>query len=425
LIKGGCVLTLGSGTRNHAIADILIEADRIAEIGPDLRSRGAEVIDASDTIVIPGFVDTHRHAWRGLFRNLGDFRSSPDEAGHPDTYKHHYTPDDVYAGTLISLLGAVEAGITTVVDWADVGPDDEYMTAAIEAHADSGVRTVLVSATAPWATNGGSSAADVPNLTQIAAGLEAPQNGDDEETWRRVRSTGVRVHAHIGVNAEDDGKAFNLGKAGLLGPDVTLVHCINLGESDMEAISSSDTRVSMSPSSEMTGGFGTPPIQKLIDHGIRPGLGVGDQRFAPGDMFAQMRATNSIQHATMFDLKLAGKASLPTLLNTRDVIRYATIDGARTAGTSAISGSIEVGKQADLIVLRADRPNIAPINDPIGAVVWGMDTSNLDWVIVAGKPLMREGTLTADVSRARDLAMAAHARVSSASGLQTASGERP
>jgi cytosine/adenosine deaminase-related metal-dependent hydrolase len=134
-------------------------------------------------------------------------------------------------------------------------------------------------------------------------------------------------------------------------------------------------------------------------------------------MFAQMRAAISLQHATLFDLKLAGKAGVPQLLSTRDVIRYATGDGARAAGVGASTGSLEAGKQADIVILRTDRPNIFPINDPIGAVVWGMDTSNVDWVFVGGRALMRNGALEGDVPRARKLAMTARERVATASGL--------
>jgi cytosine/adenosine deaminase-related metal-dependent hydrolase len=167
----------------------------------------------------------------------------------------------------------------------------------------------------------------------------------------------------------------------------------------------------------MAGGLGSPPVQQLIDHDIRPGLGVDNEQMAPGDMFAQMRATISLQHATAFDLKLAGKAGVPRLMSTRDAIRFATVDGARAAGLGRVTGSLEPGMQADVIVLRADRPNIFPINDPIGAVVWGMDTSNVDSVFVGGRVVMRHGVLEADVQRARDLAMTARQRVAVASGL--------
>ena len=279
LLRGGCVLTLGAKTPNFAEADLLIEDGRVAEVGPGLRARDAELVDATDTIVMPGFVDTHRHAWTSLFRNLG----------------------------------------------------------------------------------------------------EAAQ--------------------------------------GQLRDDITLVHCSQLDDADLEAISTSKASVSLAPSSEVAGGLGAPPIQQLIDRDIKPGLGVGDERVAPGDMFAPMRGTISMQHAVVFDLKLAGKAGVPKLMSTRDVIRCATIEGARVAGWGGVTGSLEPGMQADVIVLRTDRPNIYPINDPIGAVVWGMDTSNVDWVFSGGRVLMREGALQADVQRARDLATSARERVAVASGL--------
>jgi cytosine/adenosine deaminase-related metal-dependent hydrolase len=208
-----------------------------------------------------------------------------------------------------------------------------------------------------------------------------------------------------------------MARRGLLGADVTLVHCTALDDADLRAVVASGASVSLSPAAQMAGGLGAPPVQELIDHHIRPGLGVDDERVTPGDLFAQMRATISLQHATVFDRKLAGKAGIPRLMSTRDVIRYATVDGARVAGLMGITGSLEPGMRADVILLRTDRPNVFPINDPIGAVVWGMDTSNVHGVFVDGRALMRDGALQADVQRARDLATAAQHRVLAAAGL--------
>jgi cytosine/adenosine deaminase-related metal-dependent hydrolase len=199
--------------------------------------------------------------------------------------------------------------------------------------------------------------------------------------------------------------------ASKLGSDVTLVHGSYFEDRDLDAVASSGAGVILTPSSEMAGGLAPLDVQKLVDRGIRPGLGVDNERIGPGDIFAQMRAAISLQHATLFDLKLAGKAGLPKLLTTREVIRYGTIDGARAIGLGDVTGSLTPGKQADLVVLRTDRPNIYPINDPIGAVVWGMDTSNVDWVFVAGRPMMQGGILEADTARAGSLAVAARQRL--------------
>lgn len=415
---------------------MLIEDGLIVEVGTGQRSRDAEVVDASNAIVMPGFVDTHRHVWKSLFRNLGDSGSPDGTTQSSRVYGPHYQPEDVYAATLIGLLGAVEAGITTVVDWSDIQPEANYVDAALEAHEDAGLRTVFVHSRAGWAGGHEDEKAGLRRLaaqrakaggsfTTIAFGPDDPVRSDIDRVardWALARELEMRIHTHVGSDSSQRGIVSDLAKRGLLGDDVTLIHCSHLDQSDLEAIATHGSMVSIAPSSEMADGLGMPPIRELVDRGIRPGLGVNSETLSPGDIFAQMRATNSVQHATHFDLKLAGKGALPNLLSTREVIRFATLDGARVAGVGNVTGSIETGKGADLIILRTDRPNIHPINDPVGAVVWGMDTSNLDWVFSGGRALMRNGELTADVGRARDLAMTSQRRVAEAAGLIARSG---
>ncbi|MGA7272483.1 MAG: amidohydrolase family protein, partial [Acidimicrobiia bacterium] len=254
----------------------------------------------------------------------------------------------------------------------------------------------------------------------IAAGVAEPLRLELDRVageLAQARKLGLRIHAHAGSDPSQNGVVSDLAQKGLLGPDVTLVHCLHLDEADFDSIASSGASVSLAPSSEMARGSGSPLVQRLLDRDIRPGLGIDDERVAPGDMFGPMRETIALQHATYFDRKLAGKGGLPNLLTTREVIRYATSDGARVAGLEQVTGSLEPGKKADIILLRTDRPNIYPINDPIGAVVWGMDTSNIDWVLVEGRTLVSNGALSADVGRARDLALAAQRKVGLASGL--------
>jgi 5-methylthioadenosine/S-adenosylhomocysteine deaminase len=419
---------MGVKTPNLGRGDVLIDGGRIAEVGSSLRARDAEHVDATDTVVMPGFVDTHRHAWKSLFRNFGD-RASSGDPRRPTDAGGHYQADDVYAATLIGLLGAAEAGITTVVDWSGIPSEDGLADAALQAHTDSGLRTVFVHAASNRADGHDTAMrrklfgrlidAAGPS-TSIAFGSALPgadHPGRVREEWTVARDLGLRIHAHAGIENSVPRAISAAAAQGLLGEHVTLLHHVRFDEPDLDAIVSSGASVSVAPSSEMAGGLGSPPIQQLIDRDIRPGLGVDDEQLAPGDLFAQMRATISLQHATVFDRKLAGKAGLPRLMSTREVIRYATVDGARVAGLAGTTGSLEPGMQADVIVLRTDRPNVFPINDPIGAVVWGMDTSNLDWVFAAGRIVMRDGVLQADIGYARSLATTALQRVADAAGL--------
>ena len=210
LIKGGTVLSLDRAVGNMVEADVLIEDGIISEVGPSLRARGAEVVDAADTIVMPGFVDAHRHLWQSLAGDAGQ-RPTP-------TCPADYTPDDVYAATLVGLLRALEAGITTVVDWCDISGDAAHLEAALPAHADSGVRTVFV----PSASSARRRSAD----TTVACGspdvVEAELDAVARRAGRRPATAGRRIHAHAGTAAAAGGEVAELGRRGLLGPDVTL-----------------------------------------------------------------------------------------------------------------------------------------------------------------------------------------------------------
>ena len=241
LLRGGCVLTLGVKTQNFAQADVLIDDGRVAEVGPGLRARDAELVDATDTIVMPGFVDTHRHAWKSLFRNLGESASAG--AASADLAEH-YRPEDLYAATLIGLLGAVEAGITTVVDWSDIPRDDASTDAALEAHADAGLRTVFVHAPRRAAADRDDHAnrqlllrlAGAAGLsTTVAPGSELGRTDPGSLAGDRAlaRELGSRLHVHAG--SQPSGSIARLAEQGILDADVTLIHCSELDDADLDA----------------------------------------------------------------------------------------------------------------------------------------------------------------------------------------------
>jgi 5-methylthioadenosine/S-adenosylhomocysteine deaminase len=183
-----------------------------------------------------------------------------------------------------------------------------------------------------------------------------------------------------------DGKVQEMGDAGLLGPDTTYIHCTTLNQTEISMIVDSGGTVSLASPVEMMMGHGMPPIQKFLDRGLRPSLSVDVETNVPGDMFNQMRSVLALQRAVA---TAEGKAPLTT----REVLSCATIDGARANGLDHLTGTLTPGKQADVIMLRTDRINVTPLNDPATAVVAGMDTSNVDTVLVAGRVMKRNGRL--------------------------------
>ncbi len=230
----------------------------------------------------------------------------------------------------------------------------------------------------------------------------------------------ARITVHVGVGTfGKHGKVADVGKTGLYGPDTTFIHCTTLNDEEIQMIVDTGSTVSLASPVEMMMGHGLVPIQRFLDRGMRPSLSVDVETNVPNDMFTQMRSVISLQHALLFDRKLAGEENLPPFLTTRDVLEFATLEGARANGLADKTGSLTPGKEADVIMLRTDRPNIFPINDPIGAVVWGMDTSNVDSVFVAGKALKRNGQLLGvDLDRVRKMAYESRDYVVSKSGFK-------
>ncbi|MEP7289345.1 MAG: amidohydrolase family protein [Chloroflexota bacterium] len=412
LIQKGIVLTLDKKVGNFHRASVLIEGTKIAAVGPDLNAEDAEVIDASDMIVMPGFVDTHRHVWQGILRNIGtDVQLEGNESYLSfilTKLAPHFRPEDAHTGDLVGLYGAIDAGITTILDWSEIQATREHADAVISALHESGIRAVFAYGYPQWkkvddkqgdwfrdiAKQYFSSKDQLLTLALAPAGPEFTPFEVAKAQWLLAREIGARITVHVGVGtAGKQGKLAEMGKAGLLSNDTTYVHCTTLSDEEIGMIVDTGGTISLSVPTEMMMGYGMPPIQKFLDSGLRPSLGVDVETNMPNDMFTQMRTVYSLQRSMIFEKKLARKGGLPAMLTARDVLEFATIEGARANGLLDKTGTLTPGKEADLIMLRADLPNILPINDPISAVTWGMNTSNVDSVFVAGKALKRDGKL--------------------------------
>ncbi len=412
LLKGGTVLTMDPSLGNFRNADVLIEGTKIASVGPNLPVNGAEVIDSSNMIVMPGFVDTHRHIWEGLLRNVGADTPLEGREGYIrfvlGKFAPSFRPQDAYIGNLVSALGALDAGITTLLDWSHIQGSPEHTDAVIKALQDSGMRAVFAYGFPWWgdwndrqpswfvrAAKEYFSSRD--QLLTYALAAPGPEFVDFEiarDHWKLAREVDARITTHVGVGSYGmEGKVQEMGEAGLLRDDTTYIHCTTLNQTEIQMIVDTGGTVSLAAPVEMMMGHGMPPIQKFLDRGLKPSLSVDVETNVPGDMFTQMRSVMALQRAMSFERQLAGDTSVPERIASRDVLEYATIEGARANGLAYKTGSLTPGKDADVIMLRTDKPNVFPVNDPIGAVVWSMDTSNVDSVFVAGKPMKRNGEL--------------------------------
>jgi cytosine/adenosine deaminase-related metal-dependent hydrolase len=241
-----------------------------------------------------------------------------------------------------------------------------------------------------------------------------------EHDWKLAREVGARISVHVGVSIfGQHGKLEQMHKAGLLGPDTTYIHSCTLNDRELQAIADTGGTVSIASSIELQMGHGLPPLQRVLDRGIRPSLSVDVETSIAGDMFTQMRSVFSIQRAMVHERMLQGEKELPKLLTTRDVLEMATIEGARACGLDSKVGTLAPGKDADIILLRTDRLNMVPLNDAVGAVVLCADTGNVDSVFIAGKPMKRDGKLlNVDLNRVRKLAVDSRDYLVSASGFK-------
>jgi cytosine/adenosine deaminase-related metal-dependent hydrolase len=177
-----------------------------------------------------------------------------------------------------------------------------------------------------------------------------------------------------------------MGEAGLLGPDTTYIHCTTLNDTEIQMIVDTGGTVSLASPVEMMMGHGMPPIQKFLDRGLRPSLSIDVETNVPSDMFNQMRSVLALQRAL-------ASSEEKSPVSARDVLEWATVEGARANGLESKVGSLTPGKKADLIMLRTDLMNVTPLNDPVMAVVAGMDTSNVDTVMIGGRMMKRHGEL--------------------------------
>ncbi|WP_217208003.1 amidohydrolase family protein [Streptomyces sp. AC550_RSS872] len=427
LLRAGHVLSMDPDIGDLPQGDVLIEDGKITAVRPEI-SADAEVLDMTGRIVIPGFVDTHRHTWEAPIRGVAPDATLDDYfVDILDTFAPLYTPEDVYAGNLAGALECLNAGITTLVDWSHINNTPAHPDAAIQALTESGIRAQYAygSANTSLADYWFESKIAIPgdDVRRIRSTYFSSDDGlltmalatrgpgfctDDVVTaeWTLARDLDIPITVHVAMGrlAGRFGMVKQLHGLGLLGSDTTYVHCCYFHEDEWQLVADSGGTVSIAPQVEQQMGHGWPPVMKAIEYGLRPSLSIDVVTTVPGDMFTQIRAAFGAERARVN--ADCWKANLPvpaTMLTARQMLEIATRNGAHVAGVEDRTGSLTPGRRADVVAIDATALNVAPVHDAAAAVTLSADVSNVDTVIVDGVIRKRDGRLLADLDRARRL----------------------
>ncbi|MCX6431279.1 MAG: amidohydrolase family protein [Actinobacteria bacterium] len=391
LIRGGTVVSLDPAIGELDFGDVLIDGETIVEVARHINAPDAAVIDATDRIVMPGFVDTHRHTWQTAFRGVGaDWTFAQYLAAVHGTLKPHYEPEDVYLGNLMGRLEALHSGVTTLVDWFHCGRTPEHVDAAIQALRDAPGRSVFCYG-ACWGTTErvgdeirrARTAVPGTGLVTMAWGLRGPELIDMDlvaEELALAVDLGLRTSVHIETGGRQRPIA-DLHARGLLSSTTTFVHVNNVGDDEVRMLADAGCSVSISPDVELKMGIGWPMTGRMLGAGLRPSLSTDDAPSAGGDMFATMRSAHVAQRG------------LDGSLNARDILEFATIDGAAACGLAEHTGTLSSGMAADVILLNANDPTVFPFNNPAGTIVASGHPGLVETVLVAGRVVKREGHL--------------------------------
>ena len=435
LIKNATLLTIAPGW-NATTGDILIDDDTISSVGPAARTLSAnadEVIDATGMIALPGLVNAHVHLWQAGLRGIaGDWTLGQYFGSMLASLAAHFTPQDLYLGNLFGALAQLDAGVTTAFDYCHNLTTPDHADRAVDALQESGLRTVFGYGTAfdnlgAWYFDSKlphpadarrmrvARLADDSARVTMALAPRGPDFNDIQVSVadiRMARELGVVASMHTGAGALGSAQRgiARLNEAKMLGPDVSFVHGNMISADAFKAAADAGSAIIVTPEVEMQMGLGFPATGKIVAAGGMPALGT-DIASAVGDgLFAQMRIALQMQRALDNAEALSrGEESQTLSLSARDMLTFATLGSARAIGLEKRIGSIEAGKQADIVLLRTDRLGMFPINDPVAAVMLHACSADVDTVVVAGRTLKRNGALVNPPSKQYRHAMIASA----------------
>jgi cytosine/adenosine deaminase-related metal-dependent hydrolase len=419
VFRGGLVLTMDAAHTVIDGGDVLAVGRDVAAVGRNLEvPAGTLEIDARDGIVMPGMIDTHRHMWQTAMRGYGaDWTLTQYFVWNYLEHGRKFRPEDYHAGNLLSAIEAIDAGVTTSVDWSHGLATVDHAEAAVDALEEVPGRFVFGYGNihaAPWEW------ANAPDFRafverrmkrsemlgfQLAFDVTGDPAFPERAAFEAARELGVAVTTHAGVwGATNDNGIRLMHEHGFMTPETVYVHASTLSEDSYQRIAATGGHASVSAESECSCGQGYPSSWALRRHGIPISLSVDTSVWFSADPFAAMRATLSTDRAREHQEAHARGETVTNLgLRAEQVVDWATRGGAQALGMDAIIGSLEAGKRADVVLVKNERsPAMFPILHPYGHLVFQAQRGDVHTVLVNGRVVKHAGTLVGtDLGRAR------------------------
>ncbi|KFE67147.1 amidohydrolase family protein [Hyalangium minutum] len=411
LLRGAEVITCDPDSADMPRADVLIENGVIAAMGPGLRADDCRVLELDGKILMPGFIDTHRHTWQTPLRALGgDWTVMDYLAAVRVKLAPAFRPSDIYAANLAGALEALDAGITTLVDYSHCIESPEHADSALEALEHARIRALFSygyaegARASPAFPTHESRLQDARRLrtTRLASDdrlvrmgialteMQIPWESSRAEI-RSARELNVPITAHCSAwPVSGPSEIQQMATEGLLGPDVLFVHCTWSSEEDLKRIADSGGAIAVTPETELQMGMGFPVTGRALRSRVRTTLGCDVVSSNGGDLFTAMRLALQVERGLA-----NARGGMPRALDLKAerLLQMVTRDAAEAIGLGRVTGSLRPGKDADLIVLAADALNMTPLNRPRDAVVMQAHAGNVESVMVRGRLVKHRGVL--------------------------------
>lgn len=418
VLRGGTVLPMDHGRRVLLDTDVLVTDDRIAAVGPDLQApENAVEIDATGGIVMPGMIDTHRHMWQTVMRGYGaDWTLTQYFVWYYLEYGKLFRPEDVYAGNVLAAIEAIDAGVTTVVDWSHGLQTVDHADAAVDALQSVPGRSVLAygNIQQPPATWTGTPefrdfvrrriTGDDMLGFQLAFDVLGDPAFPEKPAFEVARELGVPVTTHAGVwGATGDDGIRLMHDHGFMTPQTVYVHATSLSADSYHRIAATGGSISVSTESEQSAGQGYPPTWAIRAHDIPVSLSMDTSVWWSGDLFSAMRATLGADRSRVhLEAHAAGGTVTHCSLRADQVVHWATSGGAHAIGRDDL-GVLAPGKKADIVLIKNEASPVSfPLLNPYGHVAFQAQRGDVHTVLVNGRVVKHEHRLVGiDLAAAR------------------------